>query len=156
MGLVKMRWGWGPLRPGNAPRTLYGEARNSRAEGTRKTKRPESQGSKEGRQQAGPRLNGKLALSGGGRCVGDEGTGTEPNPAPVGAAEQSLQLVPGAVVCSGGGEGPGSRASCPRGKLLLLSVAKEQAALRSWSLLLLRGLLGDALLFLLQFLGSAP
>lgn len=66
-------------------------------------------------QQAGLRLNGKLALSGGGRCVGEEGTGTEPNPAPVGAAVQSLQLVPGAVVCSGGGEGPGSGVSSPRG-----------------------------------------
>lgn len=114
-----MRWGWGPLRPGNAPRTLYGEARNSRAEGTRKTKRPESHGSEGGAQQVGLRLNGKLALSGWGRCVREEGTGTEPNPAPLGAAEQSLQLVPGAVVCSGGGEGPGSRASSPRGQLLL-------------------------------------
>lgn len=114
-----MRWGRGPLRPGNAPRTLYGEARNSRAEGTRKTKRPESHGSEGGAQQAGLRLNGKLALSGWGRCVREEGTGTEPNPAPLGAAEQSLQLVPGAVVCSGGGEGPGSRASSPRGQLLL-------------------------------------
>lgn len=32
---------------------------------------------------------------------------------------QSLQLVPGAVVCSGGGAGPGSRASSPRGRPLL-------------------------------------
>lgn len=47
-------------------------------EGTRKTKRPESEGSKGGAQQTGPRLNGTLALSGGGRCVGEEGTGTEP------------------------------------------------------------------------------
>lgn len=32
---------------------------------------------------------------------------------------QSLQPVPGAVVCSGGGAGPGSRASSPRGRPLL-------------------------------------
>lgn len=111
-----MRWGWGPLRPGNAPRTLCREARNSRAEGTRKTKRPSarrarSKGSEGVR--SGLRLDGRLTLSGGGRCVGEEGTGTEPNTAPVGAAE------PGAVVCRGGGEGPGSRASRPRGRLLL-------------------------------------
>lgn len=66
----------------------------------------------QGRAQQGRlRLSGKLALSGEGRCVGKEGTGTEPNPAPVGATEPAA----GAVVCSGGREGAGSRASGPRG-----------------------------------------
>lgn len=91
MGLVRVRWGWGPLRPGNAPRILYGEARNSRAEGTRKTKSPESSVSKGGAQQDGLRPSGTLALSGEGRCGEKEGTGTEPNPAP--RVPQSLQLV---------------------------------------------------------------
>lgn len=43
---------------------------------------------------------------------------------------QSLQLVPGAVVCSGGGAGPGLGAGLPvpgEGRSL---VAKEQAALQ--------------------------
>lgn len=46
IGLVGMRWGCGPLRPGNAPRTLYREARNSRAGGTAKqsARRAKSEG----------------------------------------------------------------------------------------------------------------
>lgn len=116
-----MRWGCGPLRPGNAPRTLYREARNSRAGGTRETKRPraKSEGSEGGTQQAGLRLDGKLTLSGGGRCVGEEGTGTEPNPAPVGAAEPAAGAWCGSVQWGRGGAGPGSRASSPRGRPLL-------------------------------------
>lgn len=52
-GLSELRWGWGPLRPGNAPRTLYKEARNSRAEGTCKRKSPESNVSRVERSRAG-------------------------------------------------------------------------------------------------------
>lgn len=112
-----------------------------------------SKGSEGGAQQAGLRLDGKLTLSGGGRCVGDRGTGTEPNPAPVGAAEPAAGAWCGSVQWGRGGaweqgfqsqgkaapQWPRSRRHC------------------KWSLFLLRGLLGDALLFLLlQFLGSAP
>lgn len=116
-------------------------------------RRAKSEGSEGGTQQAGLRLDGKLTLSGGGRCVGEEGTGTEPNPAPVGAAEPAAGAWCGSVQWGRGGaweqgfqsqgkaapQWPRSRRHC------------------KWSLLLLRGLLGDALLFLLlQFLGSAP
>lgn len=112
-----------------------------------------SEGSEGGAQQAGLRLDGTLTLSGGGRCVGEEGTGTEPNPAPVGAAEPAAGAWCGSVQWGRGGaweqgfqsqgkaapQWPRSRRHC------------------KWSLFLLRGLLGDALLFLLlQFLGSAP
>lgn len=66
------------------PGTLYRKASNSRAEGITKTKSPESSVSKGDVQQDGLSLSGKLVSSGEGRCGREEGTGTEPNPAPVG------------------------------------------------------------------------
>lgn len=103
--------GWGPLRPGKAPRTPTRKPGPAERRDWR-NKEPGEQVSRGAVQQDGLRLRGRLALSGEGRCGGEEGT---PKPAPVGAAEPAAS----AVVCIGAGRGLGAGPPVPGEKLLL-------------------------------------
>lgn len=90
MGLVRSETGLGPFKAGECSRDpLQGSQEEQSGRDLQDSL--ESRVSKGDAQQDGLRLNGKSALSGEGRCAGEEGTGTEPDPAPGGP--QSLQLV---------------------------------------------------------------
>lgn len=90
--------GLGPFKARECSQDSIQGSQEQQSRGDLQKKEPRDQRLQGSAQQGRQRLSGKLAMSGEGRCVGKEGTGTKPNPAPVGATESAA----GAIVCSGG------------------------------------------------------